>query len=119
MHACCDRPDTGRRIGRRRLSASRTAIFGGAILAAGGCLAAGGWGWLVTAGFAPIILVILPCAITCGLGLCMLGMSTRAKSNARPASDAAAQNNYNMIRGRDSGPSPVAPSIITAKPEVI
>ncbi len=38
-------------------------------------LAAGGmamnWGWLVAAGLAPILLALLPCAVMCGLGLCM------------------------------------------------
>ena len=29
------------------------------------------WGWLVAVGFAPILLAILPCAVMCGLGLCM------------------------------------------------
>lgn len=30
-----------------------------------------GWGWLVSAGVAPILLSILPCAAMCALGLCM------------------------------------------------
>lgn len=112
MHACCDRPNTGRRIGRRRLSASRTTILGCVILAAGGGLAAGGWGWLVAAGIAPILLAILPCVITCGLGLCVLGMSIRAKSNAAPASDTATLDSDSVIRGGDSGSSSAVPSII-------
>ncbi len=29
------------------------------------------WGWLVAAGLAPILLAVLPCAVMCGLGLCM------------------------------------------------
>ena len=29
------------------------------------------WGWLVSAGIAPIIISILPCAAMCALGLCM------------------------------------------------
>ena len=38
-------------------------------------IAAGGmamnWGWLVAVGIAPILLVIIPCAAMCALGLCM------------------------------------------------
>lgn len=29
------------------------------------------WSWLVAVGAAPILLMILPCAVMCGLGLCM------------------------------------------------
>ena len=29
------------------------------------------WSWLVAAGFAPILLSVLPCLVMCGLGLCM------------------------------------------------
>ena len=33
------------------------------------------WNWLVAAGLAPILIVILPCAVMCGLSLCMHKMS--------------------------------------------
>ena len=29
------------------------------------------WSWLVAAGFASIIIAVLPCVAMCGLGLCM------------------------------------------------
>ena len=29
------------------------------------------WSWLVAVGAAPLILAVLPCAVMCGLGLCM------------------------------------------------
>ena len=29
------------------------------------------WGWLVAVGIAPILLIVLPCAAMCALGLCM------------------------------------------------
>jgi hypothetical protein len=29
------------------------------------------WSWLVAAGIAPLLLTALPCALMCGLGLCM------------------------------------------------
>lgn len=31
------------------------------------------WRWLAAIGVAPILLSILPCAVMCGLGLCMMG----------------------------------------------
>jgi hypothetical protein len=46
----------------------------GLIFAAIGVAAAGvamNWGWLVAMGAAPILLAVLPCAVMCGLGLCM------------------------------------------------
>lgn len=54
----------GGRIGRR------TALV--ALASVG--VAAGvyfGWSWFVTAGLAPIILALAPCAAMCALGLCM------------------------------------------------
>lgn len=29
------------------------------------------WSWLVAAGFAPILIAVLPCAVMCALGMCM------------------------------------------------
>jgi hypothetical protein len=41
------------------------------------------WGWFVAAGIAPIILSILPCAVICGLGLCMrLGKKGSCSNNS-------------------------------------
>lgn len=39
----------------------------------------GGWGWLVAAGLAPIILSALPCLVMCGLGVCAMCQSKNAK----------------------------------------
>lgn len=46
-------------------------------LAAAGALAgiALNWSWLVAAGIAPILVAVLPCAVMCGLGLCMNRMT--------------------------------------------
>jgi hypothetical protein len=43
-------------------------------------LSFGGWGWLVAAGLAPIILSTLPCLVMCGLGMCMMCRSNKAPS---------------------------------------
>jgi len=43
------------------------------------------WGWLVAAGVAPILLAVAPCAVMCGLGLCMnkmCGKSDPAQSKS-------------------------------------
>ena len=40
-----------------------------------GVVAAGmyfNWGWFIAIGLAPIVLAVLPCAVMCGLGLCMM-----------------------------------------------
>lgn len=51
------------------------------ILAAG---LAAGWPWLVTAGLAPILLALAPCAAICALGVCMskVGGKECTSSNA-------------------------------------
>ena len=48
-----------------------------AIALVGGGLALN-WSWVVALGIAPLLIAILPCAIMCAIGLCMMG----GKSNA-------------------------------------
>ncbi|EGO93808.1 Hypothetical protein APM_3411 [Acidiphilium sp. PM] len=110
MNTCCDNTGTTRRSGWRRFLTGRIAIVVGLVVIAGGGLAVGGWGWLVAAGLAPIILSLLPCLVMCGLGLCMMGMN-KSKSNAAPAIDAAIQNGDGTVRRGDSMPSSAVPSI--------
>jgi hypothetical protein len=43
------------------------------------------WSWLVAVGIAPLLLTVLPCAVMCGLGLCMnriMGGSCSTSSSA-------------------------------------
>lgn len=54
------------------------------------------WGWLVAAGLAPIILLLLPCAAMCALGLCMKGGATSPGDAQVPQRDSA----------REAGQSP-------------
>jgi len=49
---------------------SRNILIGAALLGGGGALLFG-WNWLVAAGFASLILGVLPCLVMCALGLCM------------------------------------------------
>ncbi|UXX85365.1 hypothetical protein [Roseovarius pelagicus] len=53
---------------RRRL------LFAGAATVMGGGMALN-WGWLTAIGLAPILVSLAPCAVMCGLGLCMKGGS--------------------------------------------
>lgn len=50
-----------------------------------------GWPWLVAAGIAPLLIALAPCAIMCGLGLCMNRMTGRNCSSDQAANaDASA-----------------------------
>jgi len=44
------------------------------------------WSWLVAVGVAPLLMTVLPCAVMCGLGLCMNKMSgsSCSTSSGRP-----------------------------------
>jgi YHS domain-containing protein len=54
---------------RYYLGGPRRLIVLAVILIVGGI--ALNWGWLVAAGFAPILIAFLPCAVMCAVGLCM------------------------------------------------
>lgn len=64
-------------IGRRGLMLTAMATIG-----AGMAL---NWGWLGAIGAAPLILAVAPCAVMCGLGLCMMGGSKSCASKSDPA----------------------------------
>jgi hypothetical protein len=49
----------------------------------------GGWGWLVAAGLAPIILSTLPCLVMCGLGVCMMCRGQKQSTVSSDTADAA------------------------------
>ncbi|KQT20768.1 MULTISPECIES: DUF3329 domain-containing protein [unclassified Bradyrhizobium] len=59
-----------------------------AVVAVGLGLYFGGWGWLVAAGLAPIILSTLPCLIMCGLGYCMMCRGQKQSAASRDEADA-------------------------------
>lgn len=64
---------------------SRNVLIGALILGGGGGLFFG-WNWLVAAGFASVILGVLPCLAMCALGLCANRMG---KKDATPSPTAA------------------------------
>lgn len=75
-------------LGRDVLNAARYYFGNRWVLLALGSVAViaglsfGGWGWLVAAGLAPVILSILPCLVMCGLGVCVMCRSGRTQSTA-------------------------------------
>ena len=69
---------------------NRWALVGLIVLAAAIGLYFGGWGWLVAAGLAPLILSTLPCLVMCGLGVCMMCRGTKQSTVSRDAADGTA-----------------------------
>ena len=67
---------------------TRFGIFATAGLAIGGGLYFG-WGYVVAAGLAPLILGVAPCATMCALGLCMGGGNNKSQDAANPAAHAS------------------------------
>lgn len=79
--------------GRYYLGSGRGLLILAAIAVAGGLVL--NWSWLVAAGIAPILIAVLPCAIMCGLGLCMnrlFGNSCDSKSPQLQSRDEATGN---------------------------
>ena len=67
----------------------------GLILAAMAVITAGlwlNWGWMTALGAAPLILAIAPCAVMCGLGLCMMGGSKSCGSKSNPTGEPEFKN---------------------------
>ena len=69
-------------LGGRRawLGLAASAGLGGLVL---------NWSWLVAIGVAPVLIAILPCAVMCGLGLCMNRMMRGSCSSADTAHTSA------------------------------
>lgn len=60
-------------------------VLGGIAVTAG---LAFNWGWLVTAGIAPILISVLPCVAMCAVGVCCM-KKTAGQSTPDPAIDEA------------------------------
>lgn len=67
-----------------RLPLGRRGMILAAMVLVGAGLAVN-WGWLTALGAAPLILALAPCAVMCGLGLCMKGGSKSCASKSGPA----------------------------------
>jgi hypothetical protein len=66
----------------RRLGPRGLILLAVVVIAAGLAL---NWSWLVAIGLAPIILAVLPCAVMCALGLCMMSRSGGSCAGSGPA----------------------------------
>jgi hypothetical protein len=97
------------------LGGRRAAILGAVAVAGGGM--ALGWPWLVAIGAAPLLLSLLPCAIMCGLGLCMMGKGKSGASQGPTtgAVDTAAP----ALLGTDAQPVPSAQMASARAPETV
>ena len=47
-----------------------------------------GWDWVVTAGLAPLLLAVAPCAAMCALGLCLMAKGNPSCAKQGSAEDA-------------------------------
>ena len=63
--------------GRRGLIVAAIAVIGAGLFL--------NWGWLTAVGVAPLILAVAPCAVMCGLGLCMMGGAKSGHAKSDPA----------------------------------
>jgi len=66
------------RYGLNRLGARGLVILAAAAITAGVAL---NWSWLVAIGMAPLLLTVIPCAVMCALGICMMPKGEKATSD--------------------------------------
>jgi len=78
----------------------RRGLIAAAVIVAGPALWFG-WPWLVAAGLAPLLLAMAPCAVMCGLGLCM-NMACKKSHVGSSASEGAAGELQRASVGTDS-----------------
>lgn len=86
------------------------------VLAALGVGAGLNWSWLVAVGIAPLLLTVLPCAVMCGLGLCMNRMtgSSCSTSSGNPDHSSTPMPNAVQRIAAASEPDKRAPVTHTA-----
>jgi hypothetical protein len=67
------------------------------------------WSWLVAVGIAPLLITVLPCAVMCGLGLCLHKMAggscpteTRSVETPKPEARVVAS-----LEAGEQGPAPI------------
>ena len=80
-------PMAGPLFALRRFLRTRFGIATAALAIGGGFYF--GWGYVVAAGLAPLILGVAPCAAMCALGLCMSGGHKKSQDAANPAAHAS------------------------------
>ncbi len=73
------RQESALRSGARQLFGNRFGILAVAAIVLG-LGAYSSWGWLVAAGIAPLLLSVAPCVAMCALGMCTMGMKSKANA---------------------------------------
>src|SRR6266851_1843172 len=84
---------------------SRWALVAIALVVAAGGIALN-WSWLVAAGIAPVLLTLLPCAVMCGLGLCMNKLVGSSCATQPAQSDAKVEQTEASIQAKLTAPEP-------------
>jgi len=69
---------------RFRLGTRGLIVLAAVVIGAGLAL---NWGWVVAIGLAPILLAVLPCAVMCALGLCMMPKGEKSCSQQSSADE--------------------------------
>lgn len=82
------------RLGKRGLI-----VLGSAVIVGGLAL---NWSWLVAIGLAPLLLTILPCAVMCALGVCMMPKSEKPRNGDPMATVGHAENSRPTMVGSQS-----------------
>jgi len=76
-----------------------------------------GWGWLVAAGLAPLVIALLPCAAMCALGLCLGKRGTGECSTSETGRSSAARSAETPVPPLASLEPPARPATSTSSGE--
>ncbi|MBA3518823.1 MAG: hypothetical protein H0T75_14560 [Rhizobiales bacterium] len=63
-----------------------------------------GWPWLAAAGVAPLLIAVAPCAVMCGLGLCVSRACTKSGAGASASANVAASQAQRATADPESHP---------------
>ena len=77
------------------------------------------WSWLVAVGIAPLLLTVLPCAVMCGLGLCMNRMTGGSCSTSSNAADHSSTLNPHAVQRITTAPHPDKQAPVTPEADAL
>lgn len=75
------------------------------------------WSWLVAVGIAPLLLTVLPCAVMCGIGLCMNKMTGSSCSTSSGSPDHSSTPMPNAVRRITTASQPDKQAPVSVTPE--
>jgi hypothetical protein len=75
------------------------------------------WSWLVAVGIAPLLLAVLPCAVMCGLGLCMSKMVGGSCSASSESPDQSSRPMPNAVQRITAASQPDTQAPVSLPPE--